>query len=440
MARSMNVQQRCLLWKMLQNSRRRRSVLQNNFILLRKRRQLMLQLCFLTTLLILSRNNATNNVRFRSCRRLQRREIDWFDHVWNTYSNARFKKTFRVSKDTFLYILGKIEHDLQRQTVAEDPISPAFRLAVCLYRLARGDYFYTIAEMVDKGRSTVSTIVDEVTEAIMKNLWQEHVSAHFPNNKQQFREKMLDMEERWQFPCCWAAIDGCHIPLRCPDGGLAACKDYHNFKNFYSIVLMAMVDAKYRFIWGSCGFPGNSHDSIIFQSTQLWTNISEGQGIPSIGKDLGGVTVPPLVLGDSAFPFQTWLMKPFTNAVLSPQESYFNYRLSRARMTTGCAYGKLKGRWRVLLRKCVSPPEKVRTVALTCIVLHNICIKREDTLSNQLDLTIDPETNERRPREVIREILNMRNCQKVPDNSRQAARIRDALTQMLWQEKQGLDV
>ena len=71
MARSMNVQQRCLLWKMLQNSRRRRSVLQNNFILLRKQRQLMLQLCFLTTLLILSRKNATNNVRFRSCRRLQ---------------------------------------------------------------------------------------------------------------------------------------------------------------------------------------------------------------------------------------------------------------------------------------------------------------------------------------------------------------------------------
>ena len=85
-------------------------------------------------------------------------------------------------------------------------------------------------------------------------------------------------------------------------------------------------------------------------------------------------------------------------------------------------------------------PTRVRTVTLTCIVLHNICIEREDTLSNQLDLTIDPETNERTPREVIREILNMRNCQKVADNSRQAARIWDALTQMLWQEKRGLVV
>ena len=291
--------------------------------------------------------------------------------------------------------------------------------------------------MVDKGRSTASTMVDEVTEAIMKNMWEEHVSAHFPGKEQQFREKMLDMEERWQFPCCWAAIDGCHIPLKCPDGGLAACKEY---QFFYSIVLMGMVDAKYRFIWGSCGFPGNSHDSIIFQSTQLWAHIIEGQTIPPIGKDLHGVTVPPLILGDSAFPFQTWLMKPFTNAVLSPQQSNFNYRLSRARMVTEGAYGQLKGRWRVLMRKCESAPEKVRTITLACIVLHNICIEREDTLSNQLNLSVDPGTNKRRDREVIRQILNMRNCQRVPDNSRQATRIRNALTQQLWREKEGLNI
>ena len=198
--------------------------------------------------------------------------------------------------------------------------------------------------MVGRIRSTVGVVVSEVAEAIVDNLWEEHVSKHYPENEQQFKEKMLDMEERWQFPCCWAAIDGCHIPLKCPDGGLAACKEYHNFKNFYSIVLMGIVDAQYRFIWGSYGFPGNSHDSIIFQSTQLWADITEGQRIPPIGKDIDGVTVPPLVLGDSAFPFRTWLMKPFTNAILTPEQRNLNYRLSRARMVTEGAYSQLKGR------------------------------------------------------------------------------------------------
>ena len=52
-------------------------------------------------------------------------------------------------------------------------------------------------------------------------------------------------------------------------------KKCHNFKNFYSIVLMAIVDAKYSFIWASCGFPGNSHDSLFFQSTELWEDVTE---------------------------------------------------------------------------------------------------------------------------------------------------------------------
>jgi hypothetical protein len=65
------------------------------------------------------------------------------------------------------------------------------------------------------------------------------------------------MEERWQFPCCWAAIDGCHIPIKCPAGGGEAAKEYHNFKNFYSIVLMGLAHrCEISFYMGQCWFPG----------------------------------------------------------------------------------------------------------------------------------------------------------------------------------------
>ena len=148
----------------------------------------------------------------------------------------------------------------------------------------------------------------------------------------------------------------------------------------------------------------------------------------------------PSILGDSAFPFKTWLTKPFTNAVLTPQKHYFNYRLSRARMVTECAYGQLKGRWWVLERKCESPSEIVRMVTLACIVLHNICNKRGDTISRKLDMTLDQLTNNRSNRDEIRRLLLMRNCQWVNDNSHQASCIRNALSQMFWREKQGLQV
>ena len=281
------------------------------------KRKLLLIIFILTTLLI----SAEKAVAVRSCRRLQRNN-GWFDHVWNTYSETRFKKTFRVSKATFNFILSRIEHDLQRDTIAEDPIPPAFGLAVCLYRLGRGDYFRcSIAEMTGLGNSRVCGIVSEVTKAIVNNLWSDQVTRRFPRNEEEFREKILDMEELRQFPCSWAAIDGCHIPLQCPAGGLQAKKEYHNLKNFYSIVLMGMVDTRHRFVRASCGFPGNSHDSITFQSTNLWSKITGGQTIPDIGKDVEGVNVPPLILGDSAFPFQSWLMKPYTSAVLTSSQS-----------------------------------------------------------------------------------------------------------------------
>mgnify|MGYP000025959939 FL=1 len=369
---------------LIRNSRRRRLMMQLMVHYLFARRRRLLSVCLISFLMLLSQRRVLTQLpRHRSCRRLLR-NTGWWENVWNNYSEARFKKTFRISRASFRYILDRIEPILARQTVTEDPISPDKRLAICLYRLGRGDYFYTIAEMVGRGVSTVSSIVEEVSQVLVNHLWNDCVSIHFPDSTEAFKEKILDMEELWQFPCCWAAIDGCHIPIKCPPGGLESCKEFHNFKNFYSIILMAMVDSKNRFVWGSCGFPGNSHDAIIFKSTNLWDALQNGL-LPNIAKVVGEVSISSLIVGDSAFPLQLWLMKPYTNATLSPKQSYFNYRLSRARMVTESAYGQLKGRWRVLFRKNESNKERVRTVTLACMVLHNICIESGDSIARKLD-------------------------------------------------------
>ena len=81
--------------------------------------------------------------------------MGWFNLVWSTYSDERFKKTFRISRATFQFILQRIRHVLDRDNVTEELISPEFRLAIALYHLSRGDYYYTIAEMTGLGVSTV---------------------------------------------------------------------------------------------------------------------------------------------------------------------------------------------------------------------------------------------------------------------------------------------
>ena len=41
--------------------------------------------------------------------------------------------------------------------------------------------------------------------------------------------------------------------------------------------MIAIVDEQDLFIWASVGFPGNSHVSVTFQSTELWDDISYRQ-------------------------------------------------------------------------------------------------------------------------------------------------------------------
>ena len=48
--------------------------------------------------------------------------------------------------------------------------SPEMRLAICLYKLSRADYNYTISEMTGAGESTVICVVNEVSQAILENL------------------------------------------------------------------------------------------------------------------------------------------------------------------------------------------------------------------------------------------------------------------------------
>ena len=140
---------------------------------------------------------------------------------------------------------------------------------------------------------------------------------------------IIDMEDRWQFPCCWSAVDGCHISIKCPDGGAEAAKEYHNFKNFYSVILTGKIQIQ------------------MMQNTGLF------------GLVLGFLEIL-MIVADSAFPCTTWIMKPFTHATLVPEERNFNYRLSRARMVTEAAYGRLKGRFRVLYRKCECNQETMK--------------------------------------------------------------------------------
>ena len=82
----------------------------------------------------------------------------------------------------------------------EAPIPPNMRLAICIYKLTRGDYNYNIAEIAGVAESTVCQIIIDVYKAIAEKLWEESVESHFPESKEEFQEFMITMGSEWQFP------------------------------------------------------------------------------------------------------------------------------------------------------------------------------------------------------------------------------------------------
>lgn len=217
------------------------------------------------------------------------------------------------------------------------------------------------------GETTALRITNEVSEAIVSCLFERCVTSLLPNTA----EALQTLQGYMNFPYAFAAIDGCHVPIACPSDE-AARRDYYNYKNFYSIVLMAMVDGKGRFLWAQAGMPGNVHDSTILQAANIWPLL---QSICELKTTLiGTVRVPALLLVDSAFPFRTYLMKRFTQASLSLAQRKFNKLHAQSRIVVENAFGILKMKYRELFRTSERAPENVKYSVLASIVLHNLTI------------------------------------------------------------------
>ena len=74
---------------------------------------------------------------------------------------------------------------------------------------------------------------------------------------------------------------------------------------------------------------------------------------------------------------------------MSSDVKYYNYRLSRARIVVENAFGRLKARWRQLLKQNDMSIENVPMVVTTCCILHNMCEKQGDAFDSDWLSDID---------------------------------------------------
>jgi len=157
--------------------------------------------------------------------------------------------------------------------------------------------------------------------------------------------------------------------------------------------MQAVVDFKGIFLDVYLGWPGKVYDARVLSNSLFYAKAQEGTLLPDWKKRLGGVDVPLFILGDPAYPAPPWLMKAYpVHDLMSRKQKHFNYRQSRARMVVENAFGRLKGRWRCLLKRNDCHVRNVVSITLPCVVLHNICEMFNDRCLSEWTVTDESTT------------------------------------------------
>ncbi|XP_030612228.1 protein ANTAGONIST OF LIKE HETEROCHROMATIN PROTEIN 1 [Archocentrus centrarchus] len=304
----------------------------------------------------------------------------WWDVVVPGFTSAQFIHNFRVSPESFDYICSRLSHALQRKNTNYRLCVPVRkRVAIAIWKLATNSEYRAVSHLFGVGISTVFNCVQDFCSAVIEVLLPEHIT--FPDTG-----KLVEMasyfSSHWGVPQCVGAVDISHIPIKTPE---EYPRDYFNRKGWHSVILQAVVDGKGLF-WDVCvGYPGSVHATQVLQQSQLWEKLSDGQLLNQNKMSISGRDIGHYLLGDPAYPLQAWLMKPFSDTGrLTTQQQIYNYSISGARSVVEMAFGRLKGRWRCLLKRSNCNLKLTKKMVLACCVLHNICEERGDHFREDL--------------------------------------------------------
>ena len=89
---------------------------------------------------------------------------------------------------------------------------------------------------------------------------------------------------------------------------------------FFSVVLMAVVDSNYRFVYIAVGAYGKDCDSSVFRRTNFYRMLTDGRlnaPQPALIQEGSDVKLPFVLVGDQAFSLTDKVLRPYKEHFLS---------------------------------------------------------------------------------------------------------------------------
>lgn len=171
--------------------------------------------------------------------------------------DTKFMEYFRVSPFLFSKLLDGMKQDLEATDTSwiRNPLSAHNKLCLTLRYLATGESFGSLAFQYRVHHSTIGRIVDKCLGLIITHFLE--IAIRTPTTPS-LQQNIDNFFMKWNFPNCCGAIDGKHVRIRCPQNAGSA---FFNYKDFHSIVLLAIVDANCRFVAVDVGSYGREGDA-----------------------------------------------------------------------------------------------------------------------------------------------------------------------------------
>ncbi|XP_065356149.1 putative nuclease HARBI1 [Calliphora vicina] len=246
-------------------------------------------------------------------------------------------------------------------------VPPIIQLSTTLRFLATGAFqgvivqHLIIAKDVDisLGRSTVSTFMWRVINAAENIICPQWIKIEMTtdeklNSKAYFFQKC-------QIPGVVGCIDGTHAKLNKPCGDES---HFFNRKGTFSVNAMIICDYNMKVRAVDARRPGSCHDSFIWKLSRARDFFLHNY--------LNGDT-NSLLLGDSGYGLELFLLSPYKDVVAGTAEHKFNNKHASGRNIVERTIGVLKSRFRCLMGTLLYTPQKVVQIINVCCALHNIC-------------------------------------------------------------------
>lgn len=159
--------------------------------------------------------------------------------------------------------------------------------------------------------------------------------------------------------------------LQCPQ---KTGSTYYNYKDFHSVVLIALVSGSYKFLLVDIGAQDRHSDGGIFFKNSIMGQrfYNNMMYLPDPSTISVRHKIPYVIVADEAFQLTSFTMRPYPSKNLSKEQKIFNYRLSRTRRVVENAFGILTSRWRIYYKPLNTSLQTVDAIIKATICLHNL--------------------------------------------------------------------